>query len=64
MGEAKGREIAIFLRKVGETVDDHCKLVDQQREGLPDEDEVCVARRRPSSGLPSEALRRIAHSVT
>lgn len=43
MGEAERREVTILVRKVGEAVDDNSKLLEEERECLPDEDQVRVA---------------------
>ncbi len=46
MGEAKGGEVAILAREVGEAVDDDRKFLQKKREGFADEDQVRVTRSR------------------
>ena len=49
VGEAKSRKIAVLLGELGQTVNDDCELVDDKRQCLADEDEVCIAARDASA---------------
>lgn len=48
MSESKSREVAILLGEIRKAIDNDRELVDEERQGFADKDEVCVTAQQKS----------------